>query len=108
MMLIPQSLKLWGFENVHCVKEQMVKSGDFPTVVSPNPENGEALTLALRDAKELDADIVMASDPDADRVGMGLQERQGRMDTYQWQPDMPPLPILYHTQPSGERLDEAD
>lgn len=77
MMLIPRSLKLWGFENVHCVKEQMVKSGDFQTVVSPNPENGEALTLALRDAKELDADIVMASDPDADRVGMACKNDKG-------------------------------
>ncbi len=77
MMLIPRSLKVWGFENVHCVKEQMVKSGDFPTVKSPNPENGEALTLALRDAKELDADIVMASDPDADRVGMACKNDKG-------------------------------
>ncbi len=77
MMLIPRSLKLWGFNNVHCVKEQMVRSGDFPTVVSPNPENGEALTLALRDAKEIDADIVMASDPDADRVGMACKNDKG-------------------------------
>lgn len=77
MMLIPRSLKLWGFENVHCVEEQMVRSGDFPTVVSPNPENGEALTLALRDAKALDADIVMASDPDADRVGMACKNDKG-------------------------------
>jgi phosphoglucomutase len=77
MMLIPQSLKLWGFENVHCVKEQMERSGDFPTVVSPNPENGEALTLALRDAKAIDADIVMASDPDADRVGMACKNDKG-------------------------------
>ena len=77
MKLIPRSLKLWGFENVHCVKEQMIKSGDFPTVVSPNPENGEALTLALRDAKEIDADIVMASDPDADRVGMACKNDKG-------------------------------
>lgn len=77
MTLIPRSLKLWGFEHVHCVKEQMVKSGDFPTVVSPNPENGEALTLALRDAKEIDADIVMASDPDADRVGMACKNDKG-------------------------------
>lgn len=77
MMLIPQSLKKWGFENVHCVKEQMVRSGDFPTVKSPNPENGEALTLALRDAKEMDADIVMASDPDADRVGMACKNDKG-------------------------------
>ena len=77
MMLIPRSLKLWGFENVHCVKEQMVRSGDFPTVKSPNPEYGEALTLALRDAKTIDADIVMASDPDADRVGMACKNDKG-------------------------------
>ena len=55
----------------------MIKSGDFPTVVSPNPENGEALTLAIRDAKEIDADIVMASDPDADRVGMACKNDKG-------------------------------
>lgn len=77
MMLIPQSLKKWGFENVHCVAEQMERSGDFPTVKSPNPENGEALTLALRDAKAIDADIVMASDPDADRVGMACKNDKG-------------------------------
>ena len=77
MKLIPRSLKLWGFDNVHCVEEQMVRSGDFPTVVSPNPENGEALTLALRDAKAIDADIVMASDPDADRVGMACKNDKG-------------------------------
>ena len=77
MTLIPQSLKLWGFENVHCVAEQMVKSGDFPTVVSPNPENAEALTLAIKLAKEIDADIVMASDPDADRVGIACKDDKG-------------------------------
>lgn len=77
MMLIPQSLKMWGFENVHCVPEQMQRSGDFPTVVSPNPENAEALTLALKLAKEIDADIVMASDPDADRVGMACKNDKG-------------------------------
>ncbi len=77
MMLIPQSLKLWGFENVHTVPEQMVQSGDFPTVVSPNPENGEALTMALELAKKIDADIVMASDPDADRVGMACKNDKG-------------------------------
>lgn len=77
MKLIPQSLKLWGFDNVHCVKEQMVKDGNFPTVVSPNPENGEALTLAIRDAKAINADIVMASDPDADRVGMACKNDKG-------------------------------
>ena len=77
MKLIPQSLKLWGFENVHCVPEQMVKDGNFPTVVSPNPENAEALELAIKLAKSIDADIVMASDPDADRVGMACKDNKG-------------------------------
>ncbi len=77
MTLIPRSLKLWGFENVHCVPEQMIKDGNFPTVVSPNPENAEALTLALELAKSIDADIVMASDPDADRVGMACKNSKG-------------------------------
>lgn len=77
MVLIPRSLKLWGFENVHCVPEQMVKDGNFSTVVSPNPENAEALTLAIKLAKSIDADIVMASDPDADRVGMACKNSKG-------------------------------
>ena len=75
--LIPAALKSWGFENVNTVTEQMVKDGNFPTVVSPNPENGEALTLALNLAKKIDADIVMASDPDADRVGMACKNNEG-------------------------------
>lgn len=75
--LIPVALKSWGFENVNTVAEQMVKDGNFPTVVSPNPENGEALTLALNLAKKIDADIVMASDPDADRVGMACKNNEG-------------------------------
>lgn len=77
MMLVPRALKQWGFENVHCVEEQMVKSGDFPTVISPNPENAEALTLAINLAKKIDADIVMATDPDADRVGMACKDDKG-------------------------------
>ncbi len=77
MMLIPRALKQWGFENVHTVPEQMVKSGDFPTVVSPNPENAEALTMAVNLAKSLDADLVMASDPDADRVGIACKNDKG-------------------------------
>lgn len=76
-VLIPQSLKYWGFDNVHCVDEQMVKDGNFPTVDRPNPEFAEALTLGLRDAKQLDADILMASDPDADRVGMACKNDKG-------------------------------
>ena len=77
MMLIPQSLKLWGFENVHTVPEQMIKDGNFPTVQSPNPENAEALSMAIELAKKIDADIVMASDPDADRVGMACKNSEG-------------------------------
>lgn len=76
-VMIPRSLAYWGFDNVHCVPEQMIKDGDFPTVDRPNPEFAEALTLGLRDAKKLDADILMASDPDADRVGMACKNDKG-------------------------------
>ena len=76
-VMIPRSLALWGFDNVHCVKEQMIKDGNFPTVDRPNPEFAEALTLGLRGAKALDADILMASDPDADRVGMACKDSNG-------------------------------
>ena len=76
-VMIPRALASWGFDNVHCVKEQMVKDGNFPTVDRPNPEIAEALTLGLRDAKSLDADILMASDPDADRVGMACKNSDG-------------------------------
>lgn len=77
-VLIPRSLAYWGFDNVHCVPEQMIKDGNFPTVDRPNPEFAEALTLGLRDAKALDADILMASDPDADRVGMACKNDKGQ------------------------------
>ena len=77
MMLIPDALKMWGFDNVHTVPEQMIKDGNFPTVVSPNPENAEALTMAIDLAKKIDAELVMASDPDADRVGIACKDDQG-------------------------------
>ena len=77
MMLIPRALKMWGFENVYTVPEQMIKDGNFPTGGSPNPENAEALTMALNLAKEIDADLVMASDPDADRVGIACKNDKG-------------------------------
>ena len=76
-VMIPRALASWGFDNVHCVKEQMVKDGNFPTVDRPNPEIAEALTLGLRDAKALDADILMASDPDAYRVGIACKNSDG-------------------------------
>ena len=77
MMLIPRALKMWGFENIFTVPEQMIKDGNFPTVVSPNPENAEALSMAVNLAKEIDADLVMASDPDADRVGIACKDDKG-------------------------------
>ena len=76
-VIVPRSLAFWGFDNVHCVPEQMIKDGNFPTVDRPNPEIAEALNLGLRDAKKLDADILMASDPDADRVGMACKNDKG-------------------------------
>ncbi|MBP6064431.1 phospho-sugar mutase [Bacteroides sp.] len=77
MVLIPRALQMWGFENVSTVPEQMVKDGNFPTVVSPNPENAEALSMAVALAKKIDADLVMASDPDADRVGIACKDDKG-------------------------------
>lgn len=71
--LIPRCLNEIGFKNVTLVEEQTVISGDFPTVHSPNPEEPAALDMAIKKAKEIDADIVMASDPDADRMGIAVK-----------------------------------
>ncbi len=71
--LVPQALKKFGFENVILVEEQITPDGNFPTVVYPNPEEKEALTLALKKAQETDADLVLATDPDADRVGIAVK-----------------------------------
>lgn len=76
-VIIPRSLAQWGFTNVNCVPEQMIPDGNFPTVVSPNPEYPEALTMALNLAKKLNADVVMASDPDADRLGVACRNSAG-------------------------------
>lgn len=76
--LVPQVLKKFGFENVHVVEAQATPDGNFPTVVYPNPEEKEAMTLALNMARDLDADLVMATDPDADRVGIGLKGPDGQ------------------------------
>lgn len=75
--VIPRALREAGFTEVHPVKEQMVVSGDFPTVVSPNPEESSALELALKQARAIDADIVLASDPDADRIGTAVKNEAG-------------------------------
>lgn len=75
--LIPESLKNYGFTNIIHVPEQDVNDGNFPTVVSPNPENPEAMAMAIAKAKEVGADIVMASDPDADRIGCVIRDNNG-------------------------------
>jgi phosphoglucomutase len=74
--LVPKALSEFGFENVILVDEQATPDGNFPTVVYPNPEEKEALTLALKKAKEVDADLVLATDPDADRVGIAVKDNQ--------------------------------
>ncbi len=75
--LVPQVLKKFGFTNVHIVEEQSNISGDFPTVVYPNPEESEAMSIGLKKAKELDADILLGTDPDSDRVGIGVKDTKG-------------------------------
>jgi phosphoglucomutase len=75
--LVPQVLKRFGFTNVHIVEEQSNISGDFPTVVYPNPEESEAMSIGMKKAKELDADILLGTDPDSDRVGIGVKDHNG-------------------------------
>ncbi|MFD2743188.1 MULTISPECIES: phospho-sugar mutase [Sphingobacterium] len=77
--LVPKILTAWGFENVHIVAEQAEPNGDFPTVVYPNPEEEEAMSIAMKQGKALDADIVMATDPDADRVGLAVKNHAGEI-----------------------------
>ncbi len=78
--MVPPALKMLGFSNVHIVEEQAEPDGNFPTVIYPNPEEAEALTLALKLANETDADLLMATDPDADRVGIAAKGVSGRFE----------------------------
>ena len=75
--LVPESLKMWGFNNIIHVPEQDIPDGNFPTVDSPNPENASAMAMAIAKAKEVEADLVVASDPDADRIGAVIRNKQG-------------------------------
>lgn len=75
--LVPKALAQFGFTNVTVVEEQSKPDGNFPTVVYPNPEEKDALTLAMNKAKEIDADLVLATDPDADRVGIAVKDNDG-------------------------------
>jgi phosphoglucomutase len=75
--LIPQSLRNYGFTNIIHVPEQDIPSGDFPTVESPNPENASAMAMAIAKAKEVGADVIFASDPDADRIGCVVRDSHG-------------------------------
>lgn len=75
--LVPDVLKKFGFANVNLVEEQLVSDGNFPTVVYPNPEEAEAMSLGLKKAKAIDADLLMATDPDADRVGAAVKNLKG-------------------------------
>jgi phosphoglucomutase len=75
--MVPPALKKLGFTNVQVVKEQSTPDGNFPTVIYPNPEEAEAMSMALNQARELNADLVMGTDPDADRVGIGVKNNHG-------------------------------
>ncbi len=77
--MVPEVLKRAGYTNVHIVEEQAQPDGNFPTVKSPNPEEPEALTMALKKAEELNADIVIGTDPDCDRVGVAVRDLEGKM-----------------------------
>ena len=76
--LVPQVLKAFGFTNVHIVEEQSTPDGNFPTVVYPNPEESEAMSIGLKQAEAMDADILLGTDPDADRVGIGVKDNNGK------------------------------
>ena len=76
-VIVPLCLRSWGFQNIHVVPEQMVVDGNFPTVVSPNPENAEAMTLGMNLGTKLNADLVVATDPDADRLAIGCRDNKG-------------------------------
>lgn len=77
IMLVPKALAAYGFDNVHIVEEQATPNGYFPTVIYPNPEEKETMSIGLKKAKKLDADILLGTDPDADRVGVGVKNNHG-------------------------------
>ena len=76
---VPETLKRAGYTNVHIVEEQATPDGDFPTVKSPNPEEPEALEMALKLAEKVNADIVIGTDPDCDRLGIAVRDLEGKL-----------------------------
>ena len=76
-VIVPLCLRSWGFQNINVVPEQMIVDGNFPTVVSPNPENAEAMTLGMKLGTKLNADLVVATDPDADRLAIVCRDNKG-------------------------------
>ena len=103
--VVPQALSDFGFKNVHIVEEQAVTDGNFPTVKSPNPEESAALELAVKLAKKVKADIVLATDPDADRVGIAVRGKGGK---YQLFNGNQTATLLFHYVLSQTKINPTD
>ena len=103
--VVPQALSDFGFKNVHIVEEQAVTDGNFPTVKSPNPEEHAALELAIKKAKKVKADIVLATDPDADRVGIAVRREDGE---YQLFNGNQTATLLFHYMLSQTNIDQLN
>lgn len=77
--VVPKMLEAWGFTNIHIVQEQATPDGNFPTVIYPNPEEEEAMSMAKYKGQQIDADVILATDPDADRVGLAVKNNEGEI-----------------------------
>ena len=103
--VVPQALSDFGFQNVNIVEEQAVTDGNFPTVKSPNPEEHAALEMAIKKAKKVKADIVLATDPDADRVGIAVRREDG---DYQLFNGNQTATLLFHYMLSQTNIDQLN
>ncbi len=104
--LVPKALHNFGFNEVHIVEEQAKPDGNFPTVVYPNPEEKEAMKLSLVKAKAIDADIVMATDPDADRIGIAIKNKQNEWELLNG--NQTGSLLIYYLLSRWEELDKLD